>query len=165
MKGSTVRFIARALWIIPALLVLLTAHQAITAYDIRETLRNGEQSTAEVTEFDRTDRSEVTYAYVSLRVELPDGRVIEQNEMSLPYSLVPYVQNREEVDVVVRPGARQEIVIAEIGESHWRVAAINAGMSFIGFIMAAAGIFLWNRFLASRGDPADHPLEARHDTE
>src|SRR5690625_5485579 len=76
--------------------------------DIRETVRTGEPATAEVIEFDTTERSEITYAYVTLRVRMADGREFVRERMSLPQTLIGDVRYAEELDVIVRPGRSEE---------------------------------------------------------
>ncbi len=158
VKGSSVNIIARLLWLLPAILFFLTIHQVLVAFDIRETFREGEPATAEITEFDLTDRSEVTHAFVGLRVHMDDGTIIERPHVAVPYTLINYVRGREEVEVLVRRDADQEIVFLESGDSHWRIAAVNSAMSFVGFLMFFSGVFWWNRYLARHGDPARRSL-------
>ncbi len=153
MKTDTVRLIARLLWVLPAILAFLVIHQIMVGLDIRETVRTGEPATAEVIEFDTTERSEITYAYVTLRVRMADGREFVRERMSLPQTLIGDVRYAEELDVIVRPGADQEVVIQSIGETHWKVALGNALMSLFGFIMLTVGVYAWNRYLSRSGDP------------
>ena len=107
MKTDTVRLIARLLWVLPAILAFLVIHQIMVGLDIRETVRTGEPATAEVIEFDTTERSEITYAYVTLRVRMADGREFVRERMSLPQTLIGDVRYAEELDVIVRPGAER----------------------------------------------------------
>ena len=153
MKTDTVRLIARLLWVLPAILAFLVIHQIMVGLDIRETVRTGEPATAEVIEFDTTERSEITYAYVTLRVRMADGREFVRERMSLPQTLIGDVRYAEELDVIVRPGADQEVVIQSIGETHWKVALGNGLMSLFGFIMLTVGVYAWNRYLSRSGDP------------
>ncbi len=154
MQFNTSSLIARLLWLAPALLLFLTVNQIKVALDLRYTLENGIAATAEIMDFESTDRVEISYDYVSLRVRLADGRVIEHERMSLPHSFVPLIEGKKTVDVRVLPGAAQEIIIASVGRAHWRLAAINAVMCFVGFVLLAVGVFAWNRFLRRKGDPA-----------
>lgn len=152
--------IARLLWIFPALLILLTVHQAKVAYDIHQTLQQGTPATAEVVETFKSERVDVSFDYVSLRVPLPDGRVLVKEKMSLPHMLYPQVEGKETLDVLVMPGEAQAVVIADIARPQWRIAAINAAMSFLGFLFFSVAVFAWNRFLNRKGDPADRPVPA-----
>lgn len=153
MGGKAVRIIARILWVLPAILFFLIFHQAYSALEIRKTLVEGEPAIAQVLEFESSSRSEISYDYLSIRVPLADGRVIEKDHMSLPHTLVPVIEGRDELAVRVRPGARQEVVIEEIGSMHWKLALMNMAMSLFGFILLSVAIFAWNRFLTNEGDP------------
>ena len=158
MKTDSVRLIARLLWVLPAILFFLTIHQVIVGLDIRETLRTGEPATAEVIEFDTTERSEITYAYVTLRVRMANGEEFVKERMSLPQTLIGNVRFAEELDVIVKPGNDQDVVIQSIGETHWKLALGNSLMSLFGFIMLVVGIYAWNRYLAKSGDPGSRSL-------
>ncbi len=154
MATITPRRVARLLWILPAFLLLLAVHQAKTAYDLRHTLRHGERALAEVTKVETSNRVDVTYDYVNLRVHLDGGRIIERNNLSLPHTLISEVEGKETVAVRVLPDAPQEIVIAAIGSSQWHIAAIQAAIAAGAALLFAAGVFAWNRYLKREGDPA-----------
>ena len=154
MKKALVHRIARWLWAVPAVLLLLSINQAKVAYDLHFTLKNGISAVAEVLEVEVNERVDIPYGYVSLRVELEDGREIVQEKMSLPYTLLPRVRYAETLDVRVYPGADQQIVIDEIASSHWKIAAIQGLMGFVAFLLATAGVYAWNRLLRKEGDPA-----------
>lgn len=141
------------MWVLPALLLVLMVNQAKVAYDIHRTLVDGTPAVAEVVEYYKTGRVDVTYGYVRLRVPV-NGEVTEHT-LPLPISLLPQVEGRETVDVLVLPGQAQEVVVEAIARPQWRLAASNAGMSFIGLVMLTAGVFAWNRYLTRKGDPAD----------
>lgn len=165
MTSRSSILVARALWLFPAVLLLLTFYLADAALDLRETLMEGIPATAEITDFASSDRVDVTYDYVSLRAELPDGQVIAREQLSFPHSFAEILTGQETLEVRVLPGADQEIVIVRVGEQligrpQWRIAAIQAGMSFVAFLLAAAGVFAWNRYLRRSGDPADRYAEA-----
>jgi hypothetical protein len=85
--------------------------------------------------------------------------------MSLPHTLVPVIQGRDELPVRVRPGSRQEIVIEEIGSMHWKLALMNMGMSLFGFVLLAAGVFSWNRYLDRQGDPGHRTVAVGEDAD
>jgi hypothetical protein len=157
--GSAVRIIARLSWALPAILLFLIVHQAYSAFEIRKTLIEGEQARAEVLEFESSSRVEISYDYLSIRVVLADGTEIVKDHMSLPHTLVPVIQGRQELDVRVRPGARQEVVIEEIGSMHWKLALMNMAMSLFGFGLLGAGIFAWNRYLDREGDPGHRVVD------
>lgn len=146
--------IARFAWIVPVGLLLLTLNQAKVAYDLHYTLNNGIPAVADVLEVEVNERVDIPYGYVSLRVNLEDGREIVQEKMSLPYTLLPQVRYEDKLDVRVYPEAAQQIVIKQIASTHWKIAGIQALMGFTGCLLAAAGVYGWNRMLRKNGDPA-----------
>ena len=135
-------------------------NQAKVAYDLHYTLNNGIAAVAEVLEVEVNERVDIPYGYVSLRVGLEDGREIVQEKMSLPYTLLPAVRYEDQLDVRVYPDSDQPIVIQEIASTHWKIAAIQSLMGFVGFLLATAGVYGWNRLLNSKGDPASSTLTA-----
>ena len=144
---DTTRLIARLLWILPAVLLFLTVNQAKVAHDLRQTWEQGTPATAEVLAYDNSNRVDVTYGFVSLRVPLSDGSAIEKEHMSLPATLLPRLEGESELAVHVRPEAAQEVVIDKLMPAHWLIAAGQAGMSFFGFLIFGGGVLWWNRYL------------------
>jgi len=157
--GPVTRLVARGAWIVPAFFLVISLHQAKTSYDLNATLQNGEPATATVTEVHEENRVDVTYDWVSLRIPRSDGTVIEKEKLALPHSLVPLIKDRETVEVRVQAGATQEVVITAIVNTQWRIAAMNAGISFFAALLFAAGVWYWNRGLTVEGDPAERGVE------
>lgn len=153
LVSRTSLWMARLLWFVPALMLFLAVNQAKVAYDLRKTLRDGMPAIAEVTEYERVDRKDVTNAELSLRVRLPDGTEIVHEKMALPYTL-SFMVEQDSLEVRVLPGADQEIVITSIAATQSRIAAINAAISLVGFLLFGAGVLWWNRYLRKKGDPA-----------
>lgn len=145
--------IARLLWILPAILLFLTINQIMVAFDIRQTLTLGVPAKAEVLEVYKTNRVDVTYGYVRMRIPTDQGDVVRQLSMSI--SLLHAIEDRDSLDVRLLPGEDLEVVITEVARPQWRMAAINAGISFIGFILLTFGVWSWNRYLMRKGDPAE----------
>ena len=124
--SNVVRLIARLAWFFPVVLVLLAANQAFVAFQLVDTLNNGVYATAEVLEYERVDRADVTFGYVSLAVVMTDGTRLVKEKMSLPYTLLPMLEGETELQVVVMEGSKQEIVIASIAGTQWKIAAIQS---------------------------------------
>ena len=143
------------MWIVPFVLLFLCLNQAKVAVDIKHTLENGKDATADVLEMKVTDRADIPFGYVSLRVPLENGNELVQEKMSLPYTLLPQVKNQETLDVRVLIGASQQIVISQIASTQWKMAALQSVMCFFGFLMMGTGVFLWNKYLKRKGDPAE----------
>jgi hypothetical protein len=149
------RLVARLMWALPALLFFLTLHQALVAYDLRATFLEGETATAEVVEMTTTNRVDVTLDAVTLRVTGEDGTTQVWRNLSFPHTFKDRIEGKTELEVRVRPGARQEVVMTALMPAHWLIAAGQAGMALIGAVLLFWGIFAWNKYLIEEGDPAD----------
>ena len=147
-----VRAVARAVWALPVLLTALSANQARVAWNLHATWQSGELATARVLAFESSNRAFATYGSVDLHVRLAAGTEITRTKLSLPQSLWHGVEGRDSLDVHVRPGAPQEIVIARLMPGHYLIAASQAGMSLLGALMLVAGAWAWNAHL--RRNPA-----------
>lgn len=143
---STARLIARIAWIIPAALLALSLYQVDVAGDLQSTINSGETVWADVTRYDRSDRKDVTHVEFDLEAHLSDGSTLRKERMTLPYSIGHRV-NEDSVEVHVRPGADQEVVISSVAGTHTSIAWSNAAMSFVAFLIALAGVWSWNRYL------------------
>lgn len=152
------RKVAQAAWFFPTLLFLLSIHQAKVARDLDATLTNGTHAIAEVTDYQKSERADVTYDYVSLRIPMPDGTVMQRDKVSLPHTLVPRLEGQETLEVRVLAGAAQEVVITSIGATQTRIAVLNGVMSFGAFMMVLIGVYAWNRSLRKPEDEAPTPL-------
>lgn len=154
------RILSRLAWLVPALLTFLAINQFYVVLDIRGTIANGTVADATITELEISGRTDVTLDYVSLAVPLADGSTLTREEMPIPHSLAPLLEDQETVGVYVLPGAGQEVVIRQIANTQWRIAAINAAVSLLGALLSAWGVFAWNRYLVRQGDPALRTAEA-----
>lgn len=165
MDRSLLRRVAQIAWLAPLLLVGLSVHQGKVAYDLQETQTTGVSATADVLEVHRDDRKDVTYDYVSLRVQLPNGNTLTRRQMSLPHGLVPPLVDRETLQVRVQQEASIPIVITEkigstpVVETQSRIAGINALMSLGAALLFGVGVWYWNRSLRRDGDPADRGVD------
>jgi hypothetical protein len=143
------------------LLFALSVHQAKVTYDLHSTKLNGTTATAEVLEIQKGNRSDVTYDYVSLRIQEPDGETFTRKKLSLPHGIVPPLLERETLEVRVVKGASIPIVITEtigptpVVDTQMRIAAINFFMSFAAALLFGVGVWYWNRSLRRDGDPAE----------
>jgi hypothetical protein len=152
--------------------LLLSGHQMKVAYDLNVTEQQGATAEAEVLDVHLERRVDVTYDYVSLRIPLPDGGTMTKEKLTLPHSLVPALKDKQTLQVRVLPGAAREVVVTErigptpVVSTQWRIAAMNAAISFGAALLFGLGVFFWNRTLSTAGDPAqrgvtdpdpDHP--------
>ena len=143
---------ARIAWGVPAILLFLTIQQTKVTIDLGRTMNEGMPAVAEVLRYDRTDRKDVTHAEIDLRVVFGDGSVIEKTQMALPYTIAHRVEDADSVDVLVFPGSSQEVVIASIVGTQQKIALYNIAMSFIAFVLAAVGVYFWNRMIDNEAD-------------
>ena len=98
----------------------------------------GEHAVAEVVDYKKIDRADITYGYVSIRVPLPDGEVIEQDKMSLPFTIAKEIEGQQTLDVRIIKNAAKSSVIESVGATHWNIAAMQAAIAF-----GAALLFGW----------------------
>lgn len=161
MTDTVYRRVAQFAWILPLFFVGLSLHQGKVAYDLSQTKAQGTPATADVQEVHVDNRTDVTYDYISLRVELPDGSVLSREQMSLPHGLVPVLEGKETLEVRVRPGGAREIAITEriestpVVDTQIRIAGLNGLMSFGAALLFGVGVWFWNRSLRRSGDPSD----------
>lgn len=165
MDQSLLRRIAQIAWLVPILFVGLSLHQAKVVYDLDHTRTIGTAASADVLEIHKDDRTDVTYDYVSLRVDLPSGESLTKRQMSLPHGLVPPLLDRETLQVRVNKKASIPIVITEtigstpVVKTQLHIAGINALMSLGAALLFGFGVWFWNRSLRREGDPADRGIE------
>lgn len=143
------------MWILPLTLLLLSLNQVKVAYDLHRTLASGTPGQARIVELEISNRADVTLDYVVLAVAPDEGSPFTTGRLALPHSLAPQLKGLETVPVRVLSEGAQEVIIEPIARPQWRIAAINAVMSFVGFVLFAVGVAAWNRYLARRGDPAE----------
>ncbi len=152
------------MWAAPLLLVLYGLYLLKAPFDYRRTLEQGVEAQAEIVELHLDNRVDVSMDHVSLAVTLPDGQRVVEERMPLPHSLAPLLEGRETVPVRVLPGSAKPIVIVSdggdtaVGRALWRLSAINGVMCLLAALMFGIGIWLWNRYLARHGDPAERVL-------
>lgn len=150
-----------AAWLVPVLFFGLTLHQAKVTYDLYDTKTSGVSTTASVLEIHKSNRSQITYDYVSLRIDLPDGRTLTRKKLSLPHGIVPPLLERDTLGVRVMEAASIPIVITEkigptpVVDTQMRIAGINTLMSLVAALLFGIGVWYWNRSLRREGDPAD----------
>lgn len=172
MTDTVYRRVAQLAWLVPLFFFGISLHQGKVTYDLYDTKTQGTAATADVLEVHVDNRTDVTYDYISLRVELPDGTTLSREQMSLPHGLVPVLEGKETLDVRVNPGAPREIVITErieatpVVDTQMRIAGMNGLMSLGAALLFGLGVWFWNRSLRKTGDPSgrgitepdpDHP--------
>ena len=139
--------IARALWIVPPLLLGLSVHQAKVSRDLKSTWVLGQPAMAQVLAFESRDRADVTYGYLDLQVELVSGEVLRRERLSLPQVFWHRVRGQDSLEVRVMVDAPQPVVIARLMPAHWLVAAAQSGACLMGALLVLAAAWAWNKAL------------------
>jgi len=152
--SKTNLLIARLMWAVPVGMLLLAINQVMVTTDLRATLEEGTLLVANVDSVVTTNRSEISYDYVDLTVPMPSGETLRFEKVTMPHSLFTYIQDETKLDVRVMPGAAQELVIVQVADTQWRIAAMNAAICFVFGILTGVGIYFWNKTLTQKGDPA-----------
>lgn len=157
----TDRSVSRYLWIVPVILTGLMIHQGWVAYSVHQTWTNGFPATAEVVHYEMKAMAAQTHGVMTLRAPLPNGDSIERT-LSMPAMLATQVRNAEQLDVRVRPGHSQQIVVAEIMRTQRRMAFINVIIAGLGAVLVSLAVLAWQRFLDRTNDERVTRLSASH---
>lgn len=161
MPNFSIYRAAQAAWLVPLIFLGLSVHQGTVVYDLHSTKTAGVSATADVLEMHKGNRTDITYDYANLRIDLPDGRTITRKKLSLPHGLVPPLMERETLAVRVQEGAGIPIVITEkigptpVVDTQMRIAGLNGLMSLGAALLFGLGVLFWTRSLRRDGDPAD----------
>lgn len=150
--GWQPRTVARLLWALPVLLVVVSISLFDAGLSERSTFERGRKATAQVVDVEIRNRADVTYGHIDLRIGTPDGTI--ERRLPLPLSLLMSLQDRSEVAVRVLEGSSTDVVIEDIARAQWRMALIHAAMSGVGAILLIIAVGAWNRYLNRVGDPA-----------
>jgi hypothetical protein len=140
------------MWLAPLLLIVITVMLLRAGLAQKATLQQGELRTARVVEYVERSRAEITYGHLKLEVPLEDGSLL-QERLPLPLALLKRFEGEEEIDVLVRPGAEQPVIVEEVARAQWRLSIINAAMAAFGGLLLLWGVGSWNRYLRRKGDP------------
>ena len=133
------------IWLIPAYLLFLTVHQVFVYYGITETYENGNSYTARVIEFDIKQIAAQTNGYVILEFETSQGERVHR-KLSLPVELAGIISDFRQIPVRYQKNALEEIVMMPTYDEHRRMVLSNAGMAFIGLVIALAVSWIMQRY-------------------
>ncbi|MEM0962423.1 MAG: hypothetical protein AAGK21_07825 [Bacteroidota bacterium] len=154
--------VARLLWALPLLLVVIAVATTRAGIDQRAVSEQGEAIVAEVTGLNLRERSEITTGQVRLRYTPPGQTAAIERDVELPIILLKEI----EVDYLTTPDGEtmtlpiiasaesDQIVLGTHQRGTWLLTLSLAGMAAIGAIVSAFLVGGWNRFLAREGDPA-----------
>lgn len=160
--------VARLLWALPLLLVVIAVATTRAGFEQREVSRTGTLVSAEIVDLTLRERSEITTGQVHLRytppgvyepvvraIELP---IILLKEIEADFDALPAGETLRR-DFFVS-GADGQVVPASHPRGTWLLTFSLAGMALIGALVSGALVFGWNRTLARDGDPALRPVSA-----
>ena len=157
--------VARLLWALPLLLVVIAVATTRAGFAQREVDADGQIVEAEVTGLDLRERSEITHGQVGLRYTLPGASAPVERSVELPIIFLKEI----EADLDATPEGQSltlplivsdesdQIVLATHRRGQWLLTFSLAGMAAIGAIVSGVLVGGWNRFLAREGDPATRP--------
>ncbi len=171
MPTSRVTLVARLMWLAPLLLLVGGLLLLRTPLQLARTLREGQHAVARVVHFQTTNRTEVSYDALTLRVPVA-GQDSLTAVVPVPHGIAPIVGEETELPVRVLPGAAYPVVIESavvptnqgpvsmnIGGTQVWIAGISSAMSLLGALLLSIIIFAWNRYLARHGDPGEQTGE------
>ncbi len=154
--------VARLLWALPLLLVVIAIATTRAGVEQRAVDAHGQVVEAEVTGLDLRERSEITHGRVGLRYTPPGADAPVERQVELPIILLKEIEadfdatpegQTMRLPIVISPETDQ-IVLGAHRRGTWLLTFSLAGMAVIGAIVSALLVGGWNRFLAREGDPA-----------
>ena len=154
--------VARLLWALPLLLVVIAVATTRAGLEQREVSVTGQVVDAEVTGLNLRERSEITTGQVGLRYMPPGTGAPVERQVELPIILLKEIEadllTVPEGEAMVLPivvsDRTDQIVIASHRRGTWLLTFSLAGMAAIGAVVSGLLVAGWNRFLAREGDPA-----------
>jgi hypothetical protein len=151
--------VARLLWALPLLLLMIAVYLLWAGLEQREAANVGEYVEAEVLGVETSVRSEITRGDVILRYVPPGETEAVERAVEMPLTYLKSIEARELDRVTVRavPG-QEQIVLEPYKRGQWILSLSFAAMALIGAVGLAVMVRSWNRFLAEHGDPADVTL-------
>lgn len=148
--------VARLLWALPALLLVIAAFLLWAGLEQRGAALDGVPVKADVLGIDTSERSEIARGDVRLRFVPPGETVAVERSIEMPLTFLKSIEARklEQITVLARPG-RDQIVLEPYKRPQWILSLSFAAMALIGAIGLSVMVRGWNRFLAEHGDPSE----------
>lgn len=154
--------VARLLWALPLLLVVIAVATTRAGFQQRAVDASGEVVEAEVTGLELRERSEITHGQVGLRFTPPGASAPVERNVELPIIFLKEIEAdlnaTPEGETLTLPlvvsDASDQVVLATHRRGQWLLTFSLAGMAAIGAVVAGTLVWGWNRFLAREGDPA-----------
>ncbi len=154
--------VARLLWALPLLLVVIALATTRAGLAQRSVAEDGEVVEAEVTGLELRERSEITTGQVGLRYTPPGAAGPVERDVELPIILLKEIEvdlaetpegETLRLPIVVSEGTDQ-IVLGTHRRGTWLLTLSLAAMAAFGAVVSGLLVGGWNRFLAREGDPA-----------
>ncbi len=154
--------VARLLWALPLLLVVIALGTTRAGFEQREVSRTGTLVQAEIVDLTLRERSEITTGQVHLRYQMPGAAAPVERRVELPIILLKEIEVDFEAlaegETLTQPflvaGETGQVVPASHVRGTWLLTFSLAGMALIGALVSGTLVFGWNRTLARDGDPA-----------
>ena len=153
---------ARALWLAPALMLVIAVLLVPAGVAQREAAEQGETVQAEVLGVNLRERSEITRGEAVLRYTPPGASAPVERSVEMPLVLLKDLQvdfealpEGQTLTVPIRASASSDqIVLGAHSRAQWVLTFSFAGMALIGAVGLALLVRGWNRLLTTQGDPA-----------
>ncbi len=150
--------VARLLWALPLLLVVIAVQLTFTGFEQRQTAEFGTGVEAQVLDVEVRERSEITHGMVKLRYTPPEASAPVERFIELPLAFMKEIQYAYEADsslvvpIRVQAGSDQ-VILDAFSRVQWVMTFSFAAMAGFGAICLAWLVGGWNRFLSREGDP------------
>ena len=154
--------VARLLWALPLLLLVIAATTTRAGLQQRAVYEQGETVTADVLGLDLRERSEITHGAVRLRYTMPGASPPTLRTAEMPLVLI----KESEAGLNATPEGQtyrvpllvstetDQVVLGTHPRGQWLLTFSLAGMALIGAVVSGLLVRGWNRLLARDGDPA-----------
>ena len=154
--------VARLLWALPLLLLVIAATTTRAGFEQRAVYEGGTTVTADVLGLDLRERSEITHGAVRLRYLMPGASDSTRRTAEMPLVLIKEIEagldatpegQTYRVPLLVSETTDQ-VVLGLHPRGQWLLTFSLAGMALIGAVVSGLLVRGWNRLLAREGDPA-----------
>lgn len=160
--------VARLLWALPLLLLVIAAATTVAGFEQRAVYIGGTTVTADVLGLDLRERSEITHSAVRLRYTMPGASAPTLRTAEMPIVLIKEIEadlnalpegQTLQVPLLVSTDTDQ-VVLGTHPRGQWLLTFSLAGMALIGAFVSGLLVRGWNRLLARDGDPATRAYAA-----
>lgn len=151
--------VAKLLWALPLLMLVISVLLVSSALDQRETAEFGVPVDADVMALEVRERSEITHGMVQLRYLPPASADSVERWIEMPLAFIKEIESMYDADSALTLPLRvsetnDQVIWRAYSRAQWVMSFAFAGMAFVGFVGLAVLVGGWNRYLAREGDPA-----------